>query len=158
MKNLLKFIPAAFFLLAACKNTPEAKEDEHANHQVAETTTTPDGAAVESHEGQNVAVVLDNGKKWKANPETIESIKNMQTIIGNAKTTNASAVSLDAPLTKEFQTIFEKCTMTGEAHNQLHNYLVPLKDNLQKLGNEADATQALANIESHLGTFQNYFE
>ena len=156
MKNLLKLLPVTMLVFSACQNAP-VPEDEHANHMT-ESVATMDTATVESHEGHNLAVVLDNGKKWKANPETIEGINKMQTLISNAKTENAVAASLKTPLTTEFQTIFDKCTMTGEAHNQLHNYLVPIKDNLQKLENESEANQALANIENHLRTFENYFE
>ena len=46
--------------------------------------------------------------------------------------------------------------MTGEAHEQLHNYLIPIHQRLSGF-DASDATQ-LADMKSYLGTYGNYFE
>ena len=132
--------------LAACKhNTKEPKKTEE---------VTTEAAAEAVHESK--AVMLDNGKLWVANPETTEGIKNMQKIIAERKQEATGAVLKEA-LENEFQMIFEKCTMTGEAHNQLHNYLVPLKMKLNQLDGTNDE-QVISEIDAYLKEYSNYFQ
>ena len=154
MKNLLKLIPATVLFLASCQNAPETETD-HSPHT---TTEVVSNEAATSHEGHSTDVLLDNGKKWKANIETVDGIKKMQSIIENGKSSKVAANSLYTPLKNEFQTIFDKCTMTGAAHDQLHNFLMPIKDNLQNLEKNTDADQSLAAIDARLASFENYFE
>jgi hypothetical protein len=104
------------------------------------------------HEATN-AVQLDNGKKWVANPETTTGIKNMQEILSGAA---GQDKDLKAGLENEFQLIFKNCTMKGEAHNQLHNYLLPLKDKLKDLG--AGSPEKLIEIKEYLDTYFDYFQ
>lgn len=118
---------------------------------------------IEKEEGTTTEVVaktskvtLDNGKLWVANPETTEGIKNMQKIIAERKQEATGAVLKEA-LENEFQMIFEKCTMTGEAHNQLHNYLVPLKMKLNQLDGTNDE-QVISEINAYLKEYSNYFQ
>ena len=132
--------------LAACKqNTKEPEKTE---------VVTTEAAAEAVHESK--AVMLDNGKLWVANPETTEGIKNMQKIIAERKQEATGAVLKEA-LENEFQMIFEKCTMTGEAHNQLHNYLVPLKMKLNQLDGTNDE-QVISEIDAYLKEYSNYFQ
>lgn len=132
--------------LAACKqNTKEPEKTEEVATEVAAE------AVQESKE-----VMLDNGKLWVANPETTEGIKNMQKIIAERKQEATGAVLKEA-LENEFQMIFEKCTMTGEAHNQLHNYLVPLKMKLNQLDGTNDE-QVISEIDAYLKEYSNYFQ
>jgi len=132
--------------LAACKqNTKEPEKTEE---------VTTEAAAEAVHESK--AVMLDNGKLWVANPETTEGIKNMQKIIAERKQEATGAVLKEA-LENEFQMIFEKCTMTGEAHNQLHNYLVPLKMKLNQLDGTNDE-QVISEIDAYLKEYSNYFQ
>lgn len=132
--------------LAACKqNTKEPEKTEE---------VITEAAAEAVHESK--AVMLDNGKLWVANPETTEGIKNMQKIIAERKQEATGAVLKEA-LENEFQMIFEKCTMKGEAHNQLHNYLVPLKMKLNQLdGTNDDAV--ISEIDAYLKEYSNYFQ
>ena len=61
-------------------------------------------------------------------------------------------------LQQELKTIFDKCTMKGEAHEQLHQYLVPLKNRLDILKTGAKREETLLDIRDYLETFDNYFE
>ena len=107
-------------------------------------------------------VILDGTKPWQANLETTEGIKKMQHILNSfAEKTNVTTyASLKEELETEFTNIFQKCTMTGEAHNQLHNYLKPMLvifDGLESL----DIKTCKANfriMENHLAGYTNYFE
>jgi hypothetical protein len=108
------------------------------------------------------SVQLNNGTKWQANPETTTGINNMIQILSDFQEgENASDyVMLKKNLEAEFTMIFEKCTMTGDAHDQLHNYLMPLKDLLAKL-ESSDAivsSTVVADTDEHLQLYGEYFE
>ena len=111
----------------------------------------------EAHEGDgSTTVSLDNGQRWEANPETTSGIAKMVSLIDGQTATPGDPEALKASLETEFKLIFERCTMTGESHNQLHNYLIPLHQRLNVL-DAGDATQ-LAEMKSYLATYDNYFD
>ena len=103
-------------------------------------------------------VQLDNGKKWKANPETITGIRNMRRLTDAGIAGTLQQQPLVDSLQQELKTIFDKCTMKGEAHEQLHQYLVPLKNRLDILKTGAKREETLLDIRAYLETFDNYFE
>ncbi len=108
-------------------------------------------------QGEIPAVQLDNGKRWKANPETTQGIAAMSAILEeHAKKQMAKSV-LKEKLEGEFQMIFQKCTMTGEAHNQLHNYLIPLHKMLSAM-DETSGEKEIAAMRDHLQAYGKYFE
>lgn len=115
------------------------------------------------HHGESTAVQLDNGKRWKANPETTSGIAEMQAILANYE---GRADGLEArkamrgELESAFQNIFKQCTMKGEAHDQLHNYLLPMKGLFEKIESQApdDSEQAFGQLKKHLEEYQTYFE
>jgi len=103
-------------------------------------------------------LIYNNGEKWQANPETKEGIEQMIKIIESSdhKTTE----ELHAELSEELKYIFAECTMKGESHEQLHNYLVPLMADIKKLQNSnANELDSLARrIQAQLNVFDHYFE
>lgn len=107
-------------------------------------------------------LVLDNGKRWLANPETTEGIRNMTKLMQthNSSETVDSYKTLATALDLEFNTIFKKCTMKGEAHNQLHNYHMPMIDMVKKLsGDDVELSQTVFDsMKKHLRVYENYFE
>ncbi|HRN48739.1 MAG TPA: hypothetical protein PK110_01100 [Niabella sp.] len=150
--------PSALLLLFAC-NSPEKNSKVENEAEAHKTEVQTDGTHEHEHsEKTTVSVQLDNGKKWKANPETVEGIEKMQAIIRNGIIAKAQPDLLYEPLQKEFQTIFEKCTMKGEAHEQLHHFLTPVKEYLDEMKGNADATDAMEDLKDHLRTFGEYFE
>ena len=157
MKKTFLMLSASSLLFTACGNNSAEGRHEH-NTETTTAAPTEATAAEESHEGHSTTVSLDNGKKWKANPETVEGIANMQSIVAKGKAENTAPESLHAALSTEFKTIFEKCTMKGAAHDQLHNYLMPIKADLDKLKDNNSAQDGLSSLEAHLKTFDNYFE
>lgn len=115
------------------------------------------------HHGDAPAVQLDNGKRWKANPETTSGIAEMQVILANyeGRTGDAEArKAMRKELEAAFQNIFKQCTMKGEAHEQLHNYLLPMKGMFEKLESQTagENEQALQQLKKHLAAYQTYFE
>lgn len=81
-------------------------------------------------------VNLNNGVAWNANNETTNGMHSMQKYISVFKTQNINSLSetekievyhkVNLELKKEFNLIIQSCSMKGEAHNQLHNYILPM--------------------------------
>ena len=110
------------------------------------------------HHGHDLAVELDaNGKRWQANPETTAGISRMQAILANYEGRNSAEdrQAMRAELEAAFQDIFAQCTMKGEAHDQLHNYLFPMKELFEQL---ESSDEAVEKLRAHLGEYGGYFE
>ena len=162
MKKALLISGVALTLLFACQNKSHQADDHN-------TETLPNAAQQDSlaknHEKlaeHPVVVELNNGQKWAANKETTEGIKAMGNLVAAfpKEPSNEDYSSLKASLGKEFDTILQKCTMTGEAHNQLHNYLLPMKEMIEKLGSSSADQQkdALNMLKLHIKEYDVYFQ
>jgi len=106
---------------------------------------------------------LNNGEKWSANAETTNGINEMIEII--AIDVDEGRVSLYSAmgqkLNLKIKTIFDQCTMTGEAHEQLHLFLIPLVKqcrDLEDIEDEDDAAILQKDILKYLNNYNNYFE
>lgn len=74
-----------------------------------------------------------------------------------AGTDKGDVAGLTGNLEKEFSGILEKCTMKGEAHEQLHNYLLPLKSKIEELKAHPETAKIKA-VQSYLLEYENYFQ
>ena len=112
-----------------------------------------------AHSSGTDAVALKNGQRWEANSETTTGIANMQMILENAKGKELDLLQLHTDLEDAFQTIFKQCTMTGEAHDRLHDYLMPIKDHLGNLlsAGPGEENKVIEDFSEYLSTYKNYF-
>lgn len=153
MKQTLIAISISALLLGYGCTLKEKQSDQHNHDEQAQVEQ-----AEEDAEPEFAAVQLDNGKKWIANAETTEGVKNLLALIEAQLANPTSDIkSLRDSTMAEFNGIFQKCTMKGESHNQLHNFLLPLKEKIAQMEESSD-TQALEEIKSYLNTYKNYFE
>ena len=154
----MKFLLPATLLsvtlvLAGCGT---AAHDDLATAEPAQTDPTDKHTEEVNGTEETPSVTLDNGLRWKANPETTTGIANMSAILQAFDPASRNANTLKAALEEEFSLIFERCTMEGEAHNQLHNYLIPIHHALREFdGNAAHDREAMA---THLATYTTYFQ
>jgi len=113
----------------------------------------------ETHTHDDQAVVkLDGGKKWLANAETTQGIQSMIVLTDGYLANPSPDLNLmKENLTSELTGIFQKCTMKGESHDQLHNYLLPLKKKIEALSSSGDV-QTVEDIKIYLETYKDYFE
>ena len=103
-------------------------------------------------------VQLDNGNKWIANMETTEGIENMRKMIEAEQAAPVSSVAaLKENLLLQFTDILNQCTMKGKSHEQLHNYLLPLRAQIDNL-DEGNQKEELEKIKLYLSTYVKYFE
>ena len=105
---------------------------------------------------------LNNGQRWKANIETTQGVANMTRLMDafvesdDTKSYNGLSDSRQS----EFKMIFKQCTMEGEAHNQLHSFLFPMKKMFTMLESDDLATckQGATTFKNHLPLYSAYFE
>jgi len=158
MKHLIKTVSIITILLftTSCKDKVENTDTTPKTEESVETKQ----AEVQHHETS--AVQLNDGEKWEANLETTDGIKKMQDIMTafTDKESPKAYVSLKENLETEFTTIFEKCTMKGESHNQLHNYLKPILSLFDDfVADDLDINKkSYDTMNTHLSHYSNYFE
>jgi hypothetical protein len=116
----------------------------------------------ELHLSEQNAIELNDGKRWLANSETTEGIKNMVKIMNtfSEKEDIKAHATLTERLKSEFSMVFEKCTMKGEAHNQLHNFLIPINDLFTPLASSdlKKCQDSYEKLNRHLKVYQTYFK
>lgn len=145
-------------LLAACGGSEESSEPTTTEDSVAVVEEQPE----ETIEKNPYGLSLNEGEPWEANQETTEGIAAIETII--VQTTypedTAAFTILEGELRKEYKLIFKRCTMKGEAHNQLHSYLMPLSEKMGRLakGEYADRELAYQEVLEHLELYSIYFK
>ena len=117
--------------------------------------------AEESHESIDEEVTLNNGELWLANPETTEGINKMKARMNSFKDfEKVEAYStLKKGLETDFTELFQKCTMKGDAHHQLHNYLYPIIDMFEGLESSelTVCKKSFKDLNLHLDTYSDYF-
>lgn len=103
---------------------------------------------------------LNKGKKWEANEATTVGIENMIAAINSTDSNSLNPKVLAEKLDSEFKTIVAKCTMTGEAHDQLHYFILPLKDKIEilKNSNYKNGQTQLKEIKLYLRSYKKYFK
>lgn len=140
-------------VLAGCGT---AAHDDPATAEPAQTDHTDKHAEEATGTEETPTVTLDNGQRWKANPETTTGIANMAVTLRTFDAATGNADTLKGELLREFNLIFQRCTMQGEAHNQLHNYLIPMHHALDAF--DAREPRQRENMAAHLATYTTYFE
>ncbi|MDQ3264385.1 MAG: DUF4149 domain-containing protein [Myxococcota bacterium] len=102
--------------------------------------------------------------KWKANAETTEGVNTLLTLVRQAaQRTDLTPADVNATgrqLDETYQNIFSRCTMTGAAHEALHEFLLPVGTMLKELrGREGPAAaDTLHHLEDQLERYALSFE
>ena len=157
MKKLLFFLSISLVIsYIACKGPAENEhKDTNTTEDKRNVYTADDGHTV------GIDVKLNNGAKWEANVETTQEMGAMLGMVNDMPKDPSleDFRALNKKLLISFQTTLQKCTMTGEAHNQLHNYLMPLKEKIEKLG-ESDLETCktiLPELKDYLLKYSHFF-
>ena len=156
MKIILIITALFVLLLSGC----QYKSNQSNKHE----EINQDSLRQQEDEHANYAnpVTLNNGLKWEANAETTTGINNMLQRL-NTFPDNPSVDdyhSLKVNLETEFNLILQECTMKGESHEQLHNYLMPMIALFNNLNSEdiEICKDAFNILKAHLAEYANYFQ
>ena len=107
---------------------------------------------------------LNSGKKWQADEATTENISQMQQTLNRyqpgAENKPEAFQQLGRELRADLNKTFRDCTMTGQAHEVLHQFLIPIEQNIEVLeANDPEAALAAQlRIEEQLSNYADYFE
>lgn len=122
-------------------------------------------AEEEHHYDENEAIVLDNGNKWVVVPEMMAFIKNIENgVVAFSKkenTTFEEHKTLSILIDKNLEDLTSNCTMTGQAHDELHKWLLPFLDLASEYAeseNIEDAKASFQKINQSFNEFKTYFE
>jgi hypothetical protein len=139
-----------FLFIASCN------QSKNENQDVMTTIETN----MEDEKKDNL-LVLNGEERWIANIETNLGINAMVELTQSFEHSDdiTSYRMLKTQLESELATIFKKCTMKGEAHDQLHNYLLPLKARINKLEtSDVSASKSIVEeLKMYLLVYENYF-
>ena len=157
MKSTNKSLLAIAFLSAtvfACNNSEESTVDEIVPAAMEEVFANEEGI-----------LQLNNGVKWVANPETTAGVNNMIDQIeafNNLEVPDeiSSYNLLGTGIKHSMDEVFNKCTMKGAAHDELHDFLVPILGYNKILnGEDLDAAkETVEKLEMHLKQYSDFFE
>lgn len=141
-----------------------------------ESTSNADGQAPERHETHGDAhgdeshdehehgngLNLNNGEKWKVKDSMIIHIRSGEQAVQDFEVAEEKDyVALANSLNESINLLTSNCTMEGEAHDQLHAWLVPymgLVEDLAVAGEDpAAAEERYHAIQHSFETFNEYF-
>lgn len=112
----------------------------------------------EAYATEQSVITLNNGAKWSANKETTTGVMNMQHFVNEQLQQSAPDIHLiAAKLDEQFNLIIKQCTMQGEAHEQLHHFLLPMRERITRLKESGDKQQ-VEEIKDWLEEYPEYFE
>ena len=153
MKKITQLLLAVtiIFFAVSCKNTSEKKP----------TVKQPQKTETQ-HKKHVEKLQLNNGNLWEANIETTNGIDTMLQLMNDfsEKENPEAYIVLKQNLETQFKTIIKECTMTGEAHEQLHVFIVPLQGMFNGLTvvNNDTRTENFNKLNSHLKEYKTYFK
>ena len=145
LKIKIAFLATVILLLFSCntkskeEKTTEIKTEEH-QHSESET------------------IQLNNGEKWKVDDNMMLHIRNMEKDVvhfDQEKSTNYSLLA--NKLKTNIDILTSNCTMKGQAHDELHKWLVPYIELVDLFSKEKSANQ-FTEIQNSFKTFNQYFQ
>lgn len=114
------------------------------------------------HEESSEAIELNNGEKWKVNeemkPYVTKGSELVSTFIRNKET---DYKNLANQIKSENNQLIKSCTMDGKSHDELHKWLHPhleLVDKLEKTNDAKEANEIVRQLEKSYKDYQNYFQ
>lgn len=154
MKNSnLKMMLFSTIAALALSCNSGSKETEKSNETPTETTTE-----AEHHHDEHEAIVLNNGEKWKVDDNMMTHIRNMEKdVIAFADNSDNNYTELASKLKTNLDLLTSNCTMKGQAHDELHKWLVPYMELVEDLEKEQSEAQFKA-IQDSFQTFNQYFQ
>ena len=112
----------------------------------------------EHQHSESETIQLNNGEKWKVDDNMIIHIRNMEKEVvhfDQEKSTNYSLLA--DKLKTNIDILTSNCTMKGQAHDELHKWLVPYIELVDSFSKEKSANQ-FTEIQNSFKTFNQYFQ
>ena len=117
------------------------------------------------HDDEADAIQMDGDKKWVVVPEMMKYIRNIEdAVVEFSKKENTSFddyKNLAQQIEKNLGDLTSNCTMTGQAHDELHKWLVPFLDLSKEFSeskNQEEAKNNFQKVKESFEVFNKYFE
>jgi hypothetical protein len=111
---------------------------------------------------QSGTLKLNNGEKWEVNEDMSPHIdKGNELVHEFISQKGTDFQTLAENLISQNNNLIQSCTMKGESHDELHKWLHPHMDLINKLSNASNLEEAkvlISQIDQSFETYQNYFE
>ena len=145
-------------LTVSCGNSHDHKHSS-AEKEKSVTQHQPETSGINTE----IELSLNNGAKWKSDEPTFRSMSLMEATLkdfsrNNSDPSEAEYQELGTALSGITQEIINKCSMKGEAHEQLHNVLVPMLSNVGNIKNAGDKATGKSNVEALNDALILFFE
>lgn len=145
MKKIFLISTIAIALIACKNETHHENHDEHEHHD--ETATHEE----DHHNHESEAIMLNDGEKWKVVENMSVYIRNMEKAVNEFKGDNYPALA--KTIDENIRALTENCTMEGQAHDELHKWLLPFIE----LSEEFDVATEKENQEKIYQEFKKMF-
>ncbi len=145
--KITTIVLSAFFLFSCNDKT---------KNEITEVNQTIE-TEVHNH-SDSEAIQLDGDKKWKVDVEMMNHIRNMEKDVASFdKGTPENYQLLADNLKKNLDLLTSNCTMKGQAHDELHKWLLPYLDLVDDFSKDKSDEQ-FTEIQNSFTTFNQYFE
>ncbi|MCK5601073.1 hypothetical protein KAR91_04335 [Candidatus Pacearchaeota archaeon] len=148
-KNIQTGLIITLFIIAFSGST-YSSENKHQHSHSAHATQITNG------------LILNNGDKWMMDAHTRKISSEMEKTFYDADhSTKTSLNTMGAQLESQLGVLIKGCTMSGEAHNQLHVFLSDYTLAVKNLANAKDyetARNSAIKIKGELETYKKHFK
>lgn len=127
--------------------------------EITETRTVVGTTEEEHHHNEHEAIVLDNGNKWKVVEGMLTYIRNMEEAVNNFEGNDYP--TLAETIDKNIRELTSNCTMEGQAHDELHKWLVPfigLSEEFDVATEKEEQERIYQAFKDAFVEFNSYFE
>lgn len=143
-------------LIFGCNTSLENKKETEAQET---TTVTAEG---NHHHDEQEAIVLNNGEKWKVVPGMLTYIRNIEQAVSSFEGSQIEDYTVLAKtIDSNLIDLTSSCTMEGQAHDELHKWLVPfieLSEQFDIATTLTEQEKIYADFKAAFVEFNNYFE
>ncbi len=151
--SLLLLIPAVCFLVSCEKHATEHSHGEGHSHSEAH-------AHADHAEGASAS--KPDGEKWPVNPEMKPFVAQGQKLVQEfVAKGDSDFLGLSAALKEQNQGLIKSCTMSGPAHDALHDWLVPQMERVTALAqtrNSDEAAKIVSALNQAYSDYGQHFE
>ncbi len=155
----MKFLPTVFGVLIAAMFLVSCGDDGVESLPGEANEHSSEDASQETEDGLD-GLELNNGQKWQMDEHTRSVFAKMATSFLGSDISSLEGEGLKnagAGLQGDINELIRGCTMTGDAHDQLHVYLtgyMPAVASLSHSGQMEDAKK----VRHYLENYDTYFE
>ncbi len=159
MKNINYII--CLVLVAFTVSCSESKKEEEQTNEKNETVSN-EVTTEEAHEDIQEELHLHGENKWEVSEHMVAHIKSVDSLVNNYvvtsdKTPNELALEID----EQLKLVTQTCDMQGEAHAQLHLWLLPFwnfVDQLKESSDPENQVLILTEMKKSLEVYHTFFE